>query len=224
MRVVKRSVSLSKAQKIRKTPNRRDGADGIINIYHACRTFGQSERDENLIWSKEVFFPENLLKRTARTHSLVPDFGLSIIEMRGFYPERFEPNRYGEFTWSNNQSFLKERETPAWRLIRKEPLFTAKRIRWRNDLESQLKLLSQYRYVPSARRVINFLLLAGPHSDWWKKYRYGPIRTGSEGCQIGIYTTNAKYNQDSVINFDVVYPIADVSHIGISSAYNPIAQ
>jgi hypothetical protein len=196
--------------------------DNIINAGHAEREMGQCFAGKRaLAWEGIIPFSEELLRRTKHTHTLVPDFGLSILEMRGLQPTRFQPNQYGHFTWSCHEAYLQEKEIPTWRLIRNEPLFTARKVRWRHDLKSQLQLISQYRYVPSSRQLVNFLLLAGPYDECWKNYCHSSIRTASDDCTIGIHTTNGTKKKDSVICFNRVYPIADVND-GIASAYKPL--
>lgn len=203
--------------------------DNIINIGHAESQMGQCFADKRAKrWYELIPFSEELLRRTKNTHILVPDFGLSILTMRGLQPDKFQSNQYGEFTWSCNGLYLHQTEIPMWRLFYKEPLFTAEKVHWRHDLESQLQLISQYRYVPNARQLINFLFLKGPHGDCWEKYHHRSIRTASDGFTIGVcISTVIKRNdkgeeyKEAVIRIDKVHPIADVDD-GIAVAYKPL--
>jgi hypothetical protein len=201
----------------------------IINVYHAERELGQIFADKRKkSWFEFIPFSEELLRRTRNTHILVPDFGLSIITMRGLRPDNFQPNQYGYFTWSCDEPYLHETAIPAWRLIRAKPLFTSKKVRWRHDLESQLTLISQYRYVPAAREIVNLLFVAGRYGKCWKNFGHRSIRTASNGYTIGIYTApetrinaeGGEYEMD-VINIRFVHPSADVDY-GIASAYKPL--
>ena len=203
----------------------RDG-DNIINVGHVEREMGMCFAGKRALACEELIpFSEELLRRTKNTHTLVLDFGRSILEMRGLQPDRFQPNQYGHFTWSCDEYYLKEINIPTWHLIRNAPLFTAKKVKWRHDLESQLQLISQYKYVLSARQLVNFLFLVGPYDERWKNYCHGPIRTASDDFTIGIHTTTEtkwnrrgnKYEED-IIRIDRVHPIADVDD-GIASAY-----
>jgi hypothetical protein len=203
--------------------------NNIVNVGHAEREMGMCFAGKRALACEELIpFSEELLRRTKNTHTLVLDFGRSILEMRGLQPERFQPNQYGHFTWSCDEPYLQGRELPTWRLIRNEPLFTAKKVNWRHNLKSQLQLISQYRYVPSARQLVNFLLLAGPYDECWKAYCHRSIRTASDGFTIGINTTTeTRWNregneyEDDIISISRVHPIADVDD-GIASAYKPL--
>lgn len=209
----------------------RDGGsrDSIINAGHAEREMGMCFAGRKVLACEELIpFSEELLRRTKNTHTLVLDFGKSILEMRGLQPERFQPNQYGHFTWSCNEPYLHQTEMPAWRLISNKPLFTARKIQWRHDLKSQLQLVSQYRFVPNARQLVNFLLLAGPCDECWKNYRHRSVRTASDGFTIGIHTaTETKWNregneyEEDVIRISRIHPIADVDD-GIVLAYKPL--
>ncbi|HOX29765.1 MAG TPA: hypothetical protein P5080_02225 [Candidatus Paceibacterota bacterium] len=203
--------------------------DNIVNIYHAERELGQVFADQRKKgWFEFIPFSEELLRRTRNTYILVPDFGLSIIMMRGLKPDLFQPNQYGNFTWSCDEPYLHETAIPAWRLIRAKPLFTSKKINWRHDLQSQLKLFSQYRYVPAAREIVNLLFVAGRYSEHWENFGYRSIRTASNSHTIGIHTApetrinchGEEYEMD-VINIRFVHPGADVDD-GIASAYKPL--
>jgi hypothetical protein len=196
--------------------------DNIINVGHAEREMGMCFAGKRVLACEELIpFSEELLRRTKNTHTLVLDFGKSILEMRGLQPERFQSNQYGHFTWSCDELYLHQTEVPAWRLIRNEPLFTAKKVKWRHDLGSQLQLISQYRYVPSARQLVNFLLLVGPYDECWKNYGRRSTRTESDGFTIGIRTSDGHKKKDDIIRIDRVHSIADVGN-GIASAYKPL--
>lgn len=202
---------------------REDGLDdNIINVGHVEREMGMCFAGKRVLACEKLIpFSEELLRRTKNTHTLVLDFGKSILEMRGLQPERFEPNQYGHFTWSCDELYLHQTEAPAWRLISNKPLFTARKVKWRHDLESQLQLISQYKYVPNARQLINFLLLAEPYDERWKNYGRRSTRTESEDFTIGIQTANGERKDGSAIRISRIHPIANVGN-GIASAYKPL--
>jgi hypothetical protein len=225
MLVKKYWVTLGEAYDIRKGSS----MASIINAGHAEREMGMCFASKKALACEELIpFSEELLRRTKNTYTLVLDFGKSILEMRGLQPERFQANQYGFFTWDCSDPYLHQTETPTWRLIRNKPLFTARKPYRKYDLKSQLQLISQYRYVPNARQLVNFLLLAGPYNESWNEYCHKSIRTASDDYTIGINTeresrSNCKGKEygENIIRISRVHPIANVDN-GIASAYKPL--
>ncbi len=99
----------------------------------------------------EIPFSEETLRACAETHVLVADIGLSILNVRQkarnglFYPQ----------DWFNSEAFAQETDKACWRLIRKTPVDSSRRKTW----NEQMKLIPDSDEVPSARQVINMIIL-----------------------------------------------------------------
>ncbi|MBU0531489.1 hypothetical protein KJ910_03285 [Patescibacteria group bacterium] len=102
---------------------------------------------------QHVPFDEATLKACAKTHILVADVGLSLLDIRSKV-DRALFYSHGD-SWYNGEEFAKRTEQTRWRLIRKTPVPNSTSKTW----SEQQTLIADTDEVPSARQVVYTTIL-----------------------------------------------------------------
>lgn len=137
------------------TPNQQTARDimgsNMLGILEVERYFGELT-DEQREALEIIPFSEETLKACAKTHILVADAGLSLLDVR----KKARNGLFYRQDWFDNEDFAKRTETARWRLIRKHPVEGSFSKNWS---EQERLIDSQIDEIPSARQVVYTTIL-----------------------------------------------------------------
>lgn len=123
----------------------------MLGTLEVERYFGELT-DEQREALEIIPFSEEMLKAVAKTHILVADVGLSLLDVRS----KARKGLFYSQDWFDNEEFAKRTETARWRLIRKSPVEGSFSKNWS---EQQRLVNTETDEIPSARQVVYTTIL-----------------------------------------------------------------
>lgn len=125
--------------------------DNLLGLPTAMQYFG-SISPANMIALQQIPFDKETLKACSKTHILVADMGLSLLDVQ----QKARKGIFYEQDWYDGQEFVKRTETAHWQLIRKTPFEGSVSKNWS---EQQALINDQINEIPSVRQVIYTMIL-----------------------------------------------------------------
>lgn len=123
----------------------------MLGTLEVERYFGELT-DEQREALEIIPFSEETLKACTKTHILVADVGLSLLDVR----QKARKGLFYSQNWFDNEEFAGRTETACWRLIRKIPVDGS----FSKDWSEQNALVdSKIDEIPSARQVVYTTIL-----------------------------------------------------------------
>jgi hypothetical protein len=162
----------------------------------------------DLLALQHIPFSEETLKACARTHILVADVGLSLLDVR----KKARGDLFYKQNWFNNEDFAKRTETARWRLILKHPV---KGSFGKNWSEQQALIDSQIDEIPLARQVVYTMILhfLATGERLFEKVYVRTSDVGSFGSHVYV-----GYFDDEGLVVDGWYDNVRDIHLGLASA------
>ena len=123
--------------------------NNMLGVRDVSRHFDTTTPEECV----EIPFSTETLRACAKTHKLVLDIGISLLDVRTKAPQGLFYSY--EDAWYNTHAFATSTEQVCWRLIRISPVEGSFSKNW----TEQQELLSEHDEVPSARAMCYLIIL-----------------------------------------------------------------
>ena len=161
----------------------------MLGVEEAIQYFGINPTRQQTLALSEIFFSEEILRKTKETHVLVAVFPLSVLEIREICRE-VDSELFCDQSWYNKESFAKEHGETGWQLVRKATLNASTSKNW----QEQLALISEEDEVPTARvlayTIIGHYLATGERLFGNSYVRTSSLPSGSGHVGVGDFGLN----------------------------------